>query len=224
MPSFPQAILFDLDGTLVDSAPDIAHALSCTFSELGMKPRSDAKVRQWVGNGIDKLLHRAITDSMNGIVEEEIFSQIKARFFEKYKSNVGCHSEVFAGVKETLQTLSDKNISLGCVTNKDQVFTLLLLEKMNIKQYFKTIIGGDDVKNKKPAADALVLAAEQLNVPIDQCLMIGDSKTDVSAANNANIDIICVDYGYAQGVNLSQLKIKALISNFQEIEGLMIKN
>ena len=224
MPSFPQAILFDLDGTLVDSAPDIAHALASAFTDLGMQPRSDAKVRQWIGNGIDKLLHRAVTDSMDGVAEEKLFTQLKTIFFEKYKNNVGCHSAVFSGVKEVLETLSDKNILLGCVTNKDRVFTLSLLDKMNIKQYFKTIVGGDDVKNKKPAADALILAAKQLNVSIDQCLMIGDSKADVSAANNANIDIICVDYGYAQGVNLSELKIKALISNFQEIEGLMITN
>jgi len=224
MPKDIHAILFDLDGTLVDSAPDISHALATSFKALGLRAQSDGKVRQWVGNGIDKLIHRALTDSMDGIAEQNTFSQVKTLFFEHYKDNIGRRSKVFSGVTETLQKLSEKKILLGCVTNKDRLFTLLLLEAMNIKSYFKTIVGGDDVKHKKPDPEPLLFAAKQLGVESRQCLMIGDSKTDVSAANNADIDIVCVNYGYAQGVDLSQLNIQAMISNFTEIEALLEKN
>jgi len=216
--NFPKAICFDLDGTLIDSAPDLALAVDLTFKEMGRSQVPETKVRQWIGNGVDKLLHRSLTNDMNGTADDELFQSARAIFFNAYRDNIGHSSKLYQGVEETLIQLSDKQILLACITNKDRAFTIPLLEKLGIKKYFKTIVCGDDVANKKPAPDALYAAAEQIGVAAKECLMIGDSKSDVGAANDANMEIICVDYGYNQGVDLSLLPITAMISDFSEIE------
>ncbi len=221
MTNFPRAILFDLDGTLVDSAPDMAIALTLTFKELNMKPHTDKKIRQWVGNGIEKLLHRALTNSMDGIAEEHLMYRAKKIFFAVYPKTIGQYSKLYKGVKHTLEELLEKEIKLGCVTNKNRAFTIPLLEKMGIKKYFEAIVCGDDIKYKKPEPDALHRAAKQLGFLTEQCLMVGDSKIDITAANRAGMKVICVDYGYNQGENLSCLNIKSMISDFREIQSLL---
>jgi len=216
-----RAIFFDLDGTLIDSAPDISSALELTFQALKIEPHSEQKVRQWVGNGVEKLLHRALTNSMDGTAEENIMNKARDVFFKEYKKNIGLYSKLYEGVEETLTKLSKQHFLLACITNKNRAFTIPLLEKLKVKNYFNTIVCGDDVKHKKPAADHLLAGTRQLGVTVDQCLMVGDSKTDVTAANNANMNIICVDYGYNQGENLNSLKIHSLISDFREIQPLL---
>ncbi len=221
MANYPEAICFDLDGTLIDSAPDLALAVDLTFKEMQRKPCPESKVRQWIGNGVDKLLHRALTNSIDGTADDDLFQRSRALFFKAYKDNIGHSSKLYQGVEETLKQLSGKQIMLACVTNKDRAFTIPLLKKLGVKHFFITIVCGDDVANKKPSPDALYTATEQLGVTTSQCVMVGDSKSDVGAANDANMDIICVDYGYNQGVDLSLLPITAMISDFREIEPLL---
>ena len=213
----PEAIFFDLDGTLVDSAIDISLALASAFTQLGIPVHEESKVRTWIGNGIDKLLHRALTDSFDGIADDTSFQELRAVFFVEYERQSGCESTLYPNVDSVLKTLSIGNMPMVCITNKNRCFTIPLLEKLGIAQYFQLIIGGDDVTNKKPHPESLNYAAEYLNVDKNECLMVGDSKNDVLAANQAGVDIICVDYGYAQGENLEKLDIKLLISDFNEI-------
>lgn len=213
----PVAIFFDLDGTLVDSAIDISLALASAFTKLGLAAHKEAKVRTWIGNGIDKLLHRALTDSFDGIADDESFQKLRSVFFVEYERQSGYESTLYSNVETVLKTLSTKKIPMVCITNKNRCFTIPLLEKLGIAEYFQLIIGGDDVTNKKPHPESLNYAANYLKVDKNKCLMIGDSKNDVLAANQAGVDIICVDYGYAQGENLEELNIKSLISDFSEI-------
>jgi len=216
-----RGIFFDLDGTLIDSAPDLASALKLTFEALNRKPHSEQQVRQWVGNGVEILLHRALTNSMDGTADENIMENARDIFFKEYKNNIGRYSKLYKGVEETLNKLLNKHFLLACITNKNRAFTIPLLEKLEVKKYFNTIVCGDDVKHKKPAAEHLLAATRQLGLSVNQCLMIGDSKTDITAANNAKMNIICVDYGYNQGVNLRSLNIHSLISDFREIPPLL---
>ena len=220
----PEAILFDLDGTLVDSASDLTIALKNTFGVLGIKAHSELKVRQWIGNGVDRLIHRGLTDSMEGIAEEQLFKKTKEIFFEAYKNQIGEYSQLYNGVLKQLEHYKSMGINMACITNKDRIFTRQLLEKINIKQYFDVVICGDDLEHKKPSPEPLIFATKKLSVLPRHCLMIGDSVSDIKAANAAGIDIICVDYGYAQGENLKQFNIKALISNFREIDAYWEQN
>ncbi len=211
------AVFFDLDGTLVDSAQDLTIALQNTFKVLGLKPHSELKIRQWVGNGIDKLLHRSLTNDMQGEAEKEKFELARAIFHEAYINQVGLNCKIFNGVLSTLKNLKNKNIKLACITNKDRVYTETLLAEKKLNNYFDVIICGDDVEKKKPHAMPLITAAEKLQVELDHCIMVGDSKSDVLAANKVHIPVVCVSYGYAQSVDLSALNIACYVDDLSKV-------
>lgn len=213
-----EAIFFDLDGTLVDSAPDLLEALNRTLLALGLKTRSLQQVHQWIGNGVNKLLHRGLTNSMNGIASGDDFWRAKNIFKIEYEKQSGRKSTLYSGVHETLNKIGHQSKLMVCITNKDRRFTLPLLKKLEIHDFFDVIVCGDDLSNKKPHPEPLLYAAKKLNVKPEQCVMVGDSTSDVGAANAANIPVVCVDYGYSQGIDLSQLNIDVMISNIQQIE------
>jgi len=214
----PQAILFDLDGTLVDSALDLTEALRHTFITLDLEAPSEKKVSEWIGNGIDKLLHRALTNSINGVASDDDFWRAKNIFFTEYEKQSGNQSKLYLGVEQTLAHFFQENILMACVTNKDRRFTLPLLDKLRIKNHFSMIVCGDDLNNKKPHPEPLIFIANKLNVDIKKCLMVGDSASDIYAANAAEMPVFCVTYGYSQGINLETLKVDAMISDMREIE------
>jgi len=214
----PRAILFDLDGTLVDSAPDLTEALKCTFLVLDKQPHSEEKVTGWIGNGVDKLLHRALTDSMDGVASGDEFWRARKSFFAEYQKQSGNKSRLYHGVEKALEKLFQQGTLIACVTNKSRQFTLPLLEKLGIINYFNMVVCGDDLTNKKPHPEPIIFIANKLNIKVEDCLMVGDSVNDVKAANTAEMRIFCVDYGYSQGVNLQALKVDAMISDIREIE------
>lgn len=219
----PEAILFDLDGTLVDSAADLKQALNQTLLALGMKPRSTQQVHQWIGNGVNKLLHRGLTNSMDGIASDDDFWRAKNIFNIEYERQSGRESSLYPGVMQSLDKLSTYSILMVCVTNKDRRFTLPLLKKMDILQYFDVIVCGDDLNNKKPHPEPLLYAVNKLNIKPEKCVMVGDSASDVGAANAAKIPMICVDYGYSQGIDLNKLDIDVMISSIHQIEKHFVK-
>lgn len=212
------AVFFDLDGTLVDSAQDLTIALQNTFKVLGLKPHSELKIRQWVGNGVDKLLHRALTNDMQGEAEKEKFELARAIFHEAYINQIGLNSKIFKGVLITLKKLKKENIKLACITNKDRIYTEVLLAEKKLTKYFDVVICGDDVKKKKPHAMPLIVAAEKIQVNLDHCIMVGDSTSDVLAANAAKIPVVCVSYGYAQSVDLSALQIACYVDDLSKVD------
>jgi len=212
-----KAIFFDLDGTLVDSVADLSIALNDSFKIAGLNTHSEDTIRSWVGNGVDRLLHRALTNSVDQDAPEADFIHIKSIFYKGYEQQSGKQSKLYPGVLETLEYLSDQQIQMACITNKSRCFTLPLLEKMGIAKFFPVVVCGDDLANKKPHPEPLVFAARHFQLKANQCLMVGDSKSDVLAANGAKMDVFCVDYGYSQGVNLAAMDITKMISKFPEI-------
>lgn len=219
----PEVVLFDLDGTLVDSAPDLRQALNKTLLALDIKPRSLQQVHQWIGNGVNKLLHRGLTNSMDGIASGDDFWRAKSIFNIEYERQSGRESTLYPGVMQTLEKLSSHSIIMVCVTNKDRRFTLPLLKKLDILRYFDVVVCGDDLSNKKPHPEPLLYAANKLNIKPEKCVMVGDSASDIGAANEAKIPIICVDYGYSQGIDLNKLNIDVMISNIKQIENYFVK-
>ena len=218
----PQLILFDLDGTLVDSVPDLAAAIDGMMRQLGLPERGKAAVRAWVGNGIHNLVGRALNNSMTVSTDTALFNQALPIFMQLYSANTAAHSHLYPSVLETLAFLKQQpRLRLGCITNKAEQFTLPLLEQLTIRDYFDIIISGDSLPEKKPHPLPLLHAARQLGVIPQQTLMVGDSKSDVQAARAANMPMIAVSYGYNHGEDIRDYLPDAVIDELAELKTLL---
>ena len=217
------AIFIDLDGTLVDSVPDLAVAVDRVMAELGLPPRGETSVRHWVGNGVEQLLHRAISNDIHGQAPADLMLTARSLFDTAYRDTLCVHSRLYPGVMEGLTTLSDLGLSLACITNKPTEFARALLFELGIGEKFGIIVGGDAVANHKPAPDGLHLCAKHLGVDIEHSLMVGDSINDVTAARNAGCRVVCVPYGYNHGRDIREAEPDAVIDTLADLGGLLQK-
>lgn len=217
------AIFFDLDGTLVDSVPDLTAAVNIMLRQLDLPPRAEAQVRNWVGNGMDNLIRRALTNDMAGQAEPELFIRAKPLYKAAYAENVSVHSDLYPGVHAGLSALHATGWRMACVTNKPVEFALPLLDQMDIGCFFTTVIGGECIAHPKPAPDALLLSAERLGIPIRHGLMVGDSLNDVGAARNAGCPVVCVPYGYNHGQDIRAAQPDAVIASIADLPALLGK-
>ena len=214
-------MLFDLDGTLIHSAPDLALAINLMLKDLGQPPYLESSIVQWVGNGAQKLVKRALTGEMDGEPERALFEQALPLFFAHYETNLSTASVVYDGVEQTLLTLQGAGIALACVTNKPSRFTDPLLEAMGLAAFFSVTVSGDTLAQKKPHPQPLLYACEQLGAPsryaAEYGIMVGDSVNDILAAKAIDMPAVAVDYGYAQGADLQTAGANKVISNLMDI-------
>ncbi len=217
----PDLILVDVDGTLVDSVPDLAYSIDQMMLQLGMPERGEAPVRQWVGNGVEKLVQRALSNNLDGQVDSELFERAMPLFWSSYENNICVRSCLYDGVLEGLDYMREQAYRLGCVTNKARSFTLLLLDQIGISEYFELAICGDDTARKKPDPLPLLTAASRLGIEPRQSLMIGDSKSDVQAARAAGFQVICMSYGYNHGEDIRSYEPDAVIDSMAELKELI---
>ncbi len=213
----PELVLLDLDGTLVDSIPDLANAVNKTLQEFSIEEREINSIRNWVGNGIEKLLHRALTNDIDGEAKSELFEKAFIRFMDIYSKNMCDLSVCYPGVREGIDYLKEKNIKLGCVTNKSGQFVHPILEKLGIKDDMSIIIAGDTLPKKKPHPLPLLHAASEFKVDPKKSLMIGDSVSDVKAARAANFQIVCVSYGYNHGNDIRDTNPDAVVDSLADL-------
>ena len=218
-----EAVFFDLDGTLVDSVPDLTVAVDTMLAQLGLPPRGEERVRRWVGNGVENLIRRALANDMACQVSERLFNQARPLFKAAYWHHICVYSRLYPGVLEGLDALSKRGFKLACVTNKAVEFTVPLLERIGIGEFFEVAIGGEDVPHKKPAPDALLLSAARLGVDIARGLMVGDSMNDVGAARNAGCPVVCVPYGYNHGRDIREAHPDMVIDSIAELPALLRK-
>lgn len=200
-------IIYDLDGTLVDSAPDIAAAVNGMRHELGHAEKSLDQIKQWVGNGSAMLVKRSLGDALQikpEDIPQEVFQPAHELFFKHYRITNGEHTTVFPGVRETLEHFHQRGVMQAICTNKPGEFTEILVDKLEMRKFFKCIASGDTLAVKKPDPAPLFYCAEQCHVAVKDCLMVGDSMTDVRAAKNAGMNIVCVSYGYNRGDDLAR--------------------
>lgn len=221
-----KAVLIDLDGTLVDSVPDLAYSIDQMMLQLEMPVRGIDAVTEWVGNGAERLVKRALVNSMEGEPSEALFHKALSLFETVYAANNGKHGYLYDGVETGLNYLQQQGYRLACVTNKPAAFTGPLLNVMGIAGYFDVTIGGDQVERKKPDPQPLLIAAEKLQVDPKQAVMLGDSINDVLAARAAGMPIICVSYGYNHGRDIRQQERRshapdAVIDSFVELKTLI---
>lgn len=214
-------ILIDVDGTLVDSVPDLVFCVDEMMQALGMPLRGEAKVRTWVGNGVERLVRRALVDSLDGEPDEALFARAYPLFLELYAENTSKRSRLYPGVLEGLDYLRSAGFKLGCVTNKAEQFTLPLLKDLGIHDRFGIIVSGDTLSEKKPHPMPLLHAARFFDVMPQQSLMLGDSVSDVKAARAAGFHIICMSYGYNHGVDIREAEPDAVIDSMAELPALL---
>lgn len=199
-----QAVLFDLDGTLLHTAPDLAAAVNATLADLGRSPLSVDQVAVYVGKGADNLLHRSLTGHMEQTAAPELFAKAKALWEVHYQRLNGAHARLYPGVVEGLNALRQAGLKLAVVTNKPERFTVPLLEATGLAQYFSVTVGGDTCARKKPDPMPVQHACTRLNVSPSRALMIGDSVNDVLSARAAGARCWLLPYGYNEGTPASQ--------------------
>jgi phosphoglycolate phosphatase len=197
-----KAVLIDLDGTLVDSVPDLAYGIDQMMLQLEMPVRGVESVTEWIGNGVERLVKRALVNSMEGDPSEALYYKALPLFEASYAANNGKRSYLYDGVEIGLNYLQQQGYRLACVTNKPIAFTQPLLAVMGIADFFDVTLGGDQVTRRKPDPEPLLMAAKKLGVDPKQAVMLGDSISDVMAARGADMPIICVSYGYNHGKDI----------------------
>jgi len=210
-------LLFDLDGTLVESAPDIGNAANHMLESLGLEPVAIELIQAWIGNGTPKLVKRALTGDFDGEPDFSLYEKAYPLFIEYYEQHVCVDSYLYPGVAEALKLLHDRGYTLGCVTNKPARCTLPLLNILEIDRYFTAVVSGDTCSHKKPHPEPVLFALNQMGVAPQNCVMVGDSAHDIHAAHAAKLPVIAVNYGYNQGVDLNTEKPLAVIENFADI-------
>lgn len=217
----PQMILIDLDGTLVDSVPDLAFCVDAMLQVLGRSPRGEQKVRDWVGNGVGRLVRRALTGTLDGEPDDASFRQAYPIFLDLYARNTSQRSRLYPGVREGIDYLKSAGYALGCVTNKAARFSEPLLKDLGIYEAFGILISGDTLARKKPDPMPLLHAAGHFRVEPGNALMVGDSVSDVKAARAAGFQIVCVSYGYNHGTDIREADPDAVIDSLAELKGLL---
>ena len=211
-------VMIDLDGTLINTAPDLADSVNIMLERMGREPWPLEKVSGWIGNGVSRLVKRALTDSMYGEPGSEDYDKGYALFLQAYGENVSAKSRPYEGVVAGLDKLKASGYQLACVTNKAEAFTLPLLADLNLDGYFELVVSGDSLPRKKPDPLPLTHACEFFGITPQQGILIGDSANDVKAAIAADMPVICVNYGYNQGVDLTTLDTQGVIDSLDTLD------
>jgi phosphoglycolate phosphatase len=214
----PKLIMIDVDGTLVDSVPDLAYCVDETMKAIGKKPWGEAQVRHWVGNGVPKLVERSLTGELEGTPDQVEYDQAYPIFLELYSHNTSIRSCLYDGVKEGLDYMKAQGYTLGCVTNKAEQFTLPILKDLGIFDYFGIVVSGDTLSKKKPDPLPLLHSAEFFGIDPQHSLMLGDSVSDVKASRAAGFEIICMSYGYNHGNDIRDTNPDLVIDSMAELK------
>ena len=208
-----RAVIFDLDGTLVDSAGEIALALGRTFDDLGLRPLEKRAVEALIGRGVGSLVERSLAQAGGADVA---LGPVVERFEAHYAQTVGTQASLFAGVRPGLDLLRNSGFAMSVVTNKPRFFTQRLLERVAVVEYFTGIVAGDDGIRRKPHGDMLLAACGKMGSDPVHSLMLGDSDNDVLAARAAGCPVWCVPYGYNEGRGPETLECDRLVNTIEE--------
>ncbi len=216
-----RAALIDLDGTLLDTAGDLAAAVNAMLAELDLPMLPVPTVAGYVGKGADVLVHRALTRSLDGRAESALFERAKASFYRHYRHQNGRATAAFPGVEAALRRLRSKGIKLACVTNKPGEFTHQLLARFGLADCFDVVISGDDTVEKKPHAAPLLAACERLGVQPSDAVMVGDSENDLLSARAAGCRVVLVEGGYNEGRPIAALPADAIVAALADVVALI---
>ena len=217
--TLPRLALVDLDGTLVDTLPDMAYCVDETLTSLGLAPAGQERARKWVGDGIEALVRRAL----GGEPEAALQARALSIFSRLYAQHTSARSRTYDGVPAALDFFQSAGVELACVTNKAAVFTEKLLAELNLREYFSLVVSGDTLARKKPDPLPLLHAARHFGVSAAQSLLLGDSANDVRAARAAGMPVVCVSYGYNHGDDIRASMPDAVVDSLAELAEILVQ-
>lgn len=212
-------LIFDLDGTLINSALDLAIAVNYMLEQLGRETFSEEIIHGWVGNGALKLVQRALSGkrTVDENLNETYVKKALDIFLTYYGKNLCNATIAYPNVTTTLNTLKEKGYRLAIVTNKPFAFVEPILEGLGLNGLFELILGGDSLPLKKPDPAPLLHVCEKLDVTVEMCVMVGDSRNDILAANACGMQSVGVTYGYNYGESISVYSPDIIIDDFRDI-------
>jgi len=218
---FPLAVkmvMIDLDGTLIHTAPDLAACANRMLADLGRAPAPVETIMTWIGNGVPRLVKRALTGQMLAEPEEALFEKALAIFQKHYLAHVSDLSRPFPGVVAGLDRLKARGLHLACITNKAEAFTLPLLKNLDLHKYFELVLSGDSLPKQKPDPLPLLHACKHFGITPEHGMLIGDSSNDVEAARAAGMPVLCVPYGYNHGHDIHESHPDAVVDSLEAVE------
>lgn len=212
-----KAVLFDLDGTLVDSVRDLAESVNLTREHYGLNRLPDATVTAFIGNGVYNLLGKSLETGDQTKIQEayEIFQG-------HYRTHCVDHTKPFPGAFDLLNTLKEKNVRMGVVSNKPQEFTDLVLKQLNLAPYFGVAFGPESTTNRKPHPEPLLTALRQLGVPPEDAVMVGDSIVDIQAAQAVPLRVAVLTHGYNSREALSTAKPDWIVDSLTDLINILL--
>jgi len=210
-----QALLLDLDGTILDTARDLMTAVNRTLAELDRPAVSEAQVRTWIGDGVRALVRSAL--EVTGDHEEGLLDQAHERFMVHYGDCYADESAPYPGVLDVLERAREAGVPVAVITNKAAAFTEPLLEATGLRPYLSVVVSGDTVASKKPDPEPVSHALERLGTEAGRSVMVGDAANDVNAGLAAGCQVICVTYGYNRGADVYQLGADRVVEDFATV-------
>lgn len=217
-PSLPTglAVIFDLDGTLVDTAPDLAAAMNHVLVRTGRKTLPLRRVRNMVGHGARALLARGFAETGTP-ASEAMLDALTHEYLNYYMANIAARSRAFTDVELVLRRLHEDGAHLAVLTNKPERAAIKLLQLLDIARYFRAIVGGDTLAVKKPEPEALHNTIRRMGATPSSAVMVGDSETDIQTARAAGVPVIAVSYGYTPRP-VGHFNPDAVIDRFGDLE------
>ena len=213
----PRLAAIDLDGTLVDTVPDIAWCIDRTMPRFGIPPRGAALVRGWVGNGVERLVERALTGEPDAPADPVLLREACAAFLDLYSTNGHDRSRMYPGARDGLTALRARGVVLACITNKPYGPAVELLTHLALLDSFALVLGGDSLARRKPDPLPLLHACSVLGIAVEQSVFVGDSLNDVEAARAAGMRVACVSYGYNHGRDIAESAPDAVVDSLEEL-------
>ncbi len=216
-----KAIMIDLDGTLLDTAEDLALSANLMLKDLGMPEQSTSTIRSYIGKGIQKLVKRTLTGQLDGEPDAALFAKALPIYEKHYANNLSVNTRPYPGVLEGIKAMQQAGFKLACITNKAEAFTLPLLRSTELYDKFEIVLSGDSLPKKKPDPMPLTHICKHFGVQPYEALLIGDSLNDAIAARAAGCHVFCVPYGYNEGRNVYELDCDAIVESLLDASKLI---
>lgn len=223
---FPLAVkvvMIDLDGTLLNTAEDLALAANLMLKDLGMPEQSTSTIRSYIGKGIQRLVKRTLTSQLDGEPDAALFAKALPIYEKHYANNLSVNTRPYPGVLEGIKALQQTGFKLACITNKAEAFTIPLLRSTGLYDSFEIVLSGDSLPRKKPDPLPLTHICQHFNAQPQEALLIGDSLNDAIAARAAGCHVFCVPYGYNEGRNVHDLDCDAIVESLIDASKLIKK-
>ncbi len=214
-----KSVVFDLDGTLIDSAHDVTQAVNRMLSEQSSPPLPVEMVRPMIGDGVQMLMERVLPAAGVMLPDEGLeglLAHCAARYQHFYALHPAEHTVVYDGVYEVLAALQAEGYRLGICTNKPHALTHLVLESLEMASYFTAVLGSGNIKFRKPDARHLWTVMAQMGITRENCIYVGDSEVDIATARNAGVPLVLVGYGYAR-IPVVELEADAIVDSFLDL-------